>query len=330
MTEQFTRIRRIAQTHHISAVRKLHRAHKHTARILRKHQVVIHRVRDHSLKTAALASISTGLLATPLIATAPGHAEAQQQVPDMQSTMLNATLTPLTSPEPGAAPVGPSSTDANQMAQLRERLSTVAPGTSSHLTLDQEAAVTQVIQETFGITAKAELEGIRLNVNRGIIAGEQHLPLYPGDPLSNHFKNRITKKVADPTANLTGMVPGLPSWGYFAPNAASVTPKDVEREQWYMAAQTFLSPGWQENTQHMYKWFKYRKMLVINPSTGQAVVTDIGDAGPSPFTKRSFGGSNEVLISLGLGVKRTGNVMVLFVDDPTDAIPLGPLTGYQP
>jgi hypothetical protein len=184
------------------------------------------------------------------------------------------------------------------------------------------------VQEIFGITARAELEGVRLNVVRGVIAGEQHLPLYPGDTLKNHFKNRVTGQVADPTANLTGMVPGLPSWGYFKDNAKSITKQDVDREQWYIAAQTFLAPGWQEHTQQMYAWFKYRKVIVINQVTGQAVVADIADAGPSPYTKRSFGGSNEVLISLGLGKQRTGEVMTLFVDDPNDTIPLGPLTGY--
>ena len=65
-------------------------------------------------------------------------------------------------------------------------------------------------------------------------------------------------------------------------------------------------------------------MIIINPETGQAVVADIADSGPGLSTKRTFGGSNEVLMGLGLGEKRTGHVYVFFVKDG-DSVPLGPL-----
>lgn len=330
MTKHFHTLRKAALTHHKTAVRSFHGAHKHARKLFKKHRVVIHKVREHSVKTAAVASISTGMLAVPpLLASAPQHAEAQGPAPDINKELASNAGPAATDPFANVTTFGPSIADANQQAIFQDRINRVAPPGSPHLTADEDAAVTQVIQETFGITARSELEGVRLNVQRGVIAGEQHLPLYPGDTLGNHFKNRITGKVADPTANLTGMVPGLPSWGYFAKDAASVTKQDVEREQWYIAAQTFLAPGWQENTNKLYKWFKYRKVIVINQKTGQAVVACIADAGPSPSTKRSFGGSNEVLISLGLGRIRTGEVMTLFVDDPENKIPLGPLTGYD-
>jgi hypothetical protein len=328
MTEHFLKIRHKAVQHHSKAVKKFHGAHKHARKLLKKHKVVVHRVRQNSMRTAAFASISTGLLAAPASMAGPtqqAHADANRA----ESTPApGAGIQTSGSPFSNITPLGPDIADANKQAIFQDRISRVAPTGSANLTAEEEMAVTHVIQDTFGITARAELEGVRLNVARGIMAGEQHLPLYPGDTLDKHFKNRFTGEVADPTANLTGMVPGLPSWGYFAKDAASVTRKDVEREQFYIAAQTFLSPGWQEHTNQRYKWFKYRKVIVVNQKTGQAVVACIGDAGPSPYTGRSFGGSNEVLISVGLGRVRTGEVMVLFVDDPQDKIPLGPLTGY--
>jgi hypothetical protein len=328
MTEHIHTIRHKAIQHHAKAVKKFHGTHKHARRLLKKHKVVVHRVRQHSLRTAAVASISTGLLAVPAALAGP--------TPNVQADLSRGETAPtpgmglgqVANPFANVSPVGPSLADANKQAMFQDRIFRVAPPGSSHLSAEEEIAVTRVIQETFGIAARAELEGIRLNVVRGIMAGEQHLPLYPGDKLENHFKNRFTGEVADPTAHLTGMVPGLPSWGYFAKDATSVTKKDVEREQFYVAAQTFLAPGWQQRTNHMYQWFKYRKVIVINQKTGQAVVACIADAGPSPYTGRSFGGSNEVMISVGLGRIRTGEVMVLFVDDPEDKIPLGPLTGY--
>lgn len=329
MPSHFHHIRRAALSHHTQVVRRFHGAHRHARRLLKKHRIVIHKVRDHSVRTAVVASVSSGLIATPALMATAQTAKAESNASAQGALTTNPQFAQTAGPFKSLPPLGPSTEKVDKTVQFRERLNTVAPGESKSLTVEQEAAVTQVIQETFGLTARAELEGVRLNVVRGKIAGEQHLPLYPGDTIHNHFKNRITGQVSDPTANLTGMVPGLPSWGYFAKNAKSVTKQDVEREQWYIAAQTFLAPGWRENTNKMYNFFKYRKMIIINPETGQAVVVDIGDAGPSPSTGRSFGGSNEVLIGLGLGKKRTGTVMTLFVDDPGDTIPLGPLTGYS-
>lgn len=328
MTTHFRRIRRAALTHHKQVVQGFHAAHKHARRLLKKHRVVIHKVRDHSFRTAAVASISTGLLAGPALMATANTAQAEARHSTNPETVPN-VFAP-NQPFEQLVKHQQSLSEADMIAQFQDRINKVAPGNSSNLTADQSAAVTQVIQETFGITATTQLEGVSLQKTRGDVWGEQHLPRYRGDTIDNFFKNPITGEVADPTANLTGMVPGLPSWGYFAQSKASMTKLDVDREQWYIAAQTFLAPGWQENTNKLYNFFKYRKMIMINQDAGMAVVVDIADAGPSPYTGRTFGANNPVLIGLGLGQKRHGQVMVLFVDDPGDTIPLGPLTGYHP
>jgi hypothetical protein len=93
-----------------------------------------------------------------------------------------------------------------------------------------------------------------------------------------------------------------------------------------IAVQTFLAPGFSENVAKYRDFFKYRKMLVVNPKTGQAVVTDIGDSGPSEYTGKSLGGSPEVMQGLGLATgPRKGAVLYFFIDDPQDKIPLGPI-----
>jgi hypothetical protein len=330
MTRHFKTIRRSAVRQHKQVVRAFHGKHRHAKRLLKKHKVALHHVRRHTLHTATMAGVSAGLIATPGVIISPSRVEAQ--VPQPTATPASFAVSTDTAPITSVPPLGPDLAEANKLAMFRERINQVSPTAhNAQPSAEQEAAISQVIQETFGITARAELEGNRLNVVRGVMAGEQHLPLYPGDTIGNHFKNRITGKIADPTAGASGMVPGLPSWGYFAKDAASVTKQDVEREQWYIAAQTFLAPGWGERTQELYKWFKYRKAIVINQSTGQACVVVIGDAGPSPRLDRKTGGSPEVLIALGFaGGSRKAEVITLFVDDPTNAIPLGPLTGYHP
>ena len=75
-----------------------------------------------------------------------------------------------------------------------------------------------------------------------------------------------------------------------------------------------------------FDFFKFRKMLVINPKTGQAVVAVIGDAGPAEWTGKHLGGSPEVMDALGLASgPRKGLVIYFFIDDPKNEVPLGPV-----
>lgn len=330
MVHHFHRIKKIALAHQRVAVQSFHATHRHAKRLLRKHRMVLHKVRHHAVRSAIVAGVSMSVLAAPVLASAPNPSlpspsnsdrELQQQ---MITDHVQAVGTSAVFPN-GA--FGPAREQASHKGELAQKMRNIAPSYTSVLTGQQEEQFTQVIQQYFGFTAKAELEGMRLNATQGIIAGEQHLPLYPGDSLANHG--------TDPTASLTGMVPGLPSWGYFAPDKASVTQKMIEQEEYYIAAQTWLSPGW---TAQNNAWYKYRKMVMLAPdyenNRVSAVVVDIGDAGPSPFVysnvegerlNRTFGGSNEVLMGLNLGLKRVGHVYAFFIDDPQDKVPLGPL-----
>ena len=105
-----------------------------------------------------------------------------------------------------------------------------------------------------------------------------------------------------------------------------VVKKDKQREKYYLAVQTFLSPGFAERVGEYRDFYRFRKMLVVNPKTGQAVVAVIGDAGPAAWTGKHLGGSPEVMDYLGRedGAKK-GPVLYFFIDDAKDTIPLGPV-----
>jgi len=63
----------------------------------------------------------------------------------------------------------------------------------------------------------------------------------------------------------------------------------------------------------------------VNTVNGNAVVGDIADAGPAAWTGKQFGGSPEVMSALG-GKKYTkGKVLIFFIDDPENKVPLGPV-----
>lgn len=206
--------------------------------------------------------------------------------------------------------------------QLVSELFTILPSTVQPLTEMQEGQIARVLSDYFNIQVTAELNGIRLNRSYGIIGKEQHLMRYPGDTLATHFENE-----ADAVHKSAGMAPGRGAWGYFAESKETLSHADELREKYYIAVQTFLSPGWNENVQKYYAFFKYRKMLVVNPENGKAIVTAIADAGPAAHTGKHLGGSPEVMNYLERqdGAAK-GPVLYFFIDDPGDKVVLGPRT----
>jgi hypothetical protein len=207
-------------------------------------------------------------------------------------------------------------------ALLKAELLDKVPDEVRVLNPEEEERIAQVLTKDLGIKVSSEIKGIRLNRTYGLIGGEQHLYRYPGDNLYAHSKSAQDWAMF----GSSGIAPGLGAWGYFAPSKEEFTPQDEARERWYLATQTFLAPGFAERVREYRDFFKFRKMVVINPKTGQAVVAVIGDAGPASWTGKHLGGSPEVMYDLGLAEgPRKGPVLYFFIDDPEDKVPLGPI-----
>ena len=210
----------------------------------------------------------------------------------------------------------------DQNVLLAQALSDKIPKEVRPLDSQEERDIINILSRNFGFRVKSEIDNIRLNRNYGLIGGEQHLYRYPGDNLYAHADTSSDfAKYGD-----AGIAPGLGAWGYFAPSKQEFSEIDKMRERYYLAVQTFLAPGFAENFGKFRDFFKFRKMLVVNPSTGQAVVATVGDAGPADWTGKHLGGSPEVMDALGLATgPRKGPVLYFFIDDPEDKIPLGPV-----
>lgn len=212
----------------------------------------------------------------------------------------------------------PARTKTQLIADLQSQL----PDQVQKLSDEQETAIGHILTDYFHVTATSILENKRLNRSYGYIGAEQHLMRYPGDSMDTHFDSEEEAQ----KFYSSGMAPGRGAWGYFAQTASEMTNQDVQREKYYIAVQTFLAPGWNENVNEYYNFFKYRKMLVVNPENGKGIVVVIGDAGPAEFTGKQLGGSPEVMNYLERvdgGAK--GPVLYYFLDDPDDTIPLGPI-----
>lgn len=207
-------------------------------------------------------------------------------------------------------------------ALLKVELLDKVPEEVRSLSADEEERISEVLSKELGIRVVPQLEGKRLNRTYGLIGGEQHLYRYPGDNLYAHAKSAQDWAMY----GSSGIAPGLGAWGYFAPSKQQFSSEDEGRERWYIAVQTFLSPGFAERVAEYRDFFKFRKMLLVNPKSGQAVVTVVGDAGPASWTGKHLGGSPEVMYELGLAEgARKGPVLYFFIDDPENKVKLGPI-----
>lgn len=276
------------------------RRHAVKQRVITKHQNVLQWLWDsfpHKQHIAATSLSALLLLIPPL--------------PQLHSP-LNAQHANLTS----------QTQSTSSKSHLVTDLSSIVPSEIRPLSPEEETQITYVLSRDLNMPVKSELQGIRLNRSYGKIGGEQHLARYPGDTLAKHAIDPNDHKMF----LRSGMAPGLGSFRYFAESAQTMTQKDIDRERYYIAAPYHLSEGYNDHVTEYKDFFKFRKMIVVNPKTGAAVVTVIGDAGPGQSTGKHLGGSPEVMHYLDLGTgARKGAVLYFFVDDPSDTIPLGPV-----
>ncbi len=224
-------------------------------------------------------------------------------------------------------PVANASESTVQMVDkkifLISDLAEILPSEVRILNSNEEQRVLDILSRTFGFKVVSELEGKKLNRSYGLIGAEQHLARFPGDTLGTHFDSEDERK----SYWQSGMAPGLGAWRYFAPSKEKLTDLDKDREKYYIAVQTFLSKDFNSRFAEYRDFYKYRKMLVVNPHNGRAIVADIADAGPGESTGKHLGGSPEVMHYLErVDGSLRGPVLYFFIDDPDDKIKLGPIS----
>ena len=197
---------------------------------------------------------------------------------------------------------------------LVDTLGEFLPQKTRPLTRLEEKFLEQAFESVMGVKARAGLEGEHLNTTYGLIGAEQHLKRFPGDSVANH--KPFLKE---------GIAPGLGAWGYFAPSKDKMTRELEETERWYAVVQTLYLPDWNSRQPYLRDWYKYRKVLIVNTQNGNAVIAAIADSGPAAWTGKHFGGSPEVMEYLGGPRYKKGPVVLFFVDDPENRVPLGPV-----
>jgi len=294
----FSSIREKLKLRQFEAKENLNKKHPHVLKYLKNKGIDLEKIREHSVRILSAGALTGTLLFTPPVGvkTLPSPTEIIESLKS-----LLAEKTP----------------DAPQKL-LIDLLSGLLPERPRPLSKEEEQKLEQIFGQILGIKAKANLEGEHLNTTYGYIGAEQHLRRYPGDTMTGHepfFKE--------------GMAPGLGAWGYFAYTKDKLTTSLEETERWYAVVQTLYLPDWNTRTRYLREWYRYRKVLIVNTKSGNAVVAAIADSGPAAWTGKHFGGSPEVMEYLGGPRYKKGAVVLFFVDDPENKVPLGPVDYNQ-
>lgn len=300
--QNITHLRSVFSQREREVKKRIRDQHKDHFDLLEKHGLILENLREAGVKKVAAGILTGTLVLNPIsgISLAASHQGSTISTGQLQEII--------------------GIKDYNQ--ELAKQLQSVVPSGYEDLTSSSEQKVAAAIQSSLHIKATAELDGKRLNRSFGLIGAEQHLYRYPGDNIFDQLNTSSDFSMYGGA----GIAPHVGAYGYFAPSKQAMSSEDAQREKWYVVAQTFLSPEFAADPQAAAQFFKYRKFIVINPDTGQAVVGDLADSGPGEHTGKSFGASPEVMNYLGYGSgPRKGRVIFFFVDDPQNQIPLGPV-----
>ncbi|OGM16230.1 hypothetical protein A2V56_04545 [Candidatus Woesebacteria bacterium RBG_19FT_COMBO_42_9] len=277
----------------IEAKRAFSEKYPHAINFLLEKGVQLEKIREHSARILGAGAMAGSLLLTP-----PSGTKALPPPHEIIEKIKAAQAAPITPPQ------------EMLVATLTEHL----PEKTRPLSREEEKYLERIFNEVVGVSARATLEGEHLNTTYGLIGAEQHLRLFPGDTIANH-KPYLKE----------GIAPGRGAWGFFAPSKTELTADLEEKERWYAVVQTLYLPDWNKRQPYLKNWYKYRKDLMVNSKNGNAVVAAVADSGPAAWTGKHFGGSPEVMEYLGGPRYKKGPVIVFFVDDPENKIPLGPV-----
>lgn len=279
---------------HLLSEQALSSKHKEAVKFLEERGVKPGKIREHARKLLASGALAgTLLLSSPQLSTLPNLSGKQAVVTTAE---VNQSL-------------------ASKLSLILPNLTAGRQGKIEKLTPEQETEISHLLFTAFGINAVPQLGSTKLNHIYGLIGAEQHLPRFPGDSIGQHDEHQDL-----------GITPGLGAWGYFAPSKDKLTEDLKQKEKYYVAVQTLYLPDWVSRFKYLRDWYKYRKVAVVNPVNGKTIVAVVADSGPAFWTGKHFGGSPEVMAYLGLNVgMQKGPVVLYFVDDPENSVPLGPL-----
>lgn len=183
---------------------------------------------------------------------------------------------------------------------------------------DSELYLEQQLSDILGIDVVATLDEHKLLYSTGTMQAEPHLKRSPTDSLAKHEN-----------LHEAGINTNRSKFGWFT-TLQDFSQEVIDAEKYYISVPLYYYPDWNQNSSELKSWYRLRKIVVINPSEQIAVVGVVGNIGPNIVGRKQFGGSPE-LIQAGKiwSPHSAGKVLILFVDDPQNTVPLGPINFNQ-
>ncbi len=179
---------------------------------------------------------------------------------------------------------------------------------------DSELYLEQQLSDFLGFEITANLNNHRLLFSTGIMESAPHLKRSPTDTLEAHTNYQEA-----------GINRNRSAFGWFSANIEQ-DQEAIAKEKFYISVPLYFHPDWNQKYAELKNWYKFQKIVVINPAERIAVVGVVGDIGPTTYTRRQFAGSPELIHAGKIWSPKTaGRVLILFVDDPENTVPLGPV-----
>ncbi len=306
----YQHLKQYFKRHQQSIIKGFYQTHGHFKKLLKKHRFNLQEFKQMGTKAIAGATMAGALFISPVTA----HNQIKTNAPPGQakpSIPSASSVHQVLGPE---IPAPPKLTESQFVDQLKNILGQNLP-MQGNLTDDQLSAIKKMVEQQWGISVSpATNSGFQLRDEFGYMGAEQHLPTHPGDTAEQHVSAN------DPLATLSGLTPKTGAWGY--------VPAGPE-EEWYVAAQTFLSDQFASGGAKNLAGQRYLVIQVPKASNNYhtaVVVGDIRDSGPGVYTGKVFGGSPEFFYLFGAaaGSSRKTQVIMLPITNNIPTNQLGP------
>ncbi len=172
----------------------------------------------------------------------------------------------------------------------------------------------QQLTDFLGFSISASMDKYKIPFIGGVMAAGAHLKRTPTDTLEDH---QVILEA--------GLAKKRGYYGWFAP--AQLTEKQTEAERYYISLPIYLTKAWKMNPQKTAKWYKGKKLIVINPALEVAVVGVMADIGPYNLVRTQFQASPEVtrLAKIWHPASK-GKVAVFFIEETEKEVPLGQIS----
>jgi hypothetical protein len=235
--------------------------------------------------------------------------------PDLGSAIVEQEV--LATPEPTALPL--ENRMARQISQeeytaVVDKLTALSKLPPGKMDIETALYVEQQVSDLVGFQVATKLQNHELLHTQGSILALPHLKRSPRDTASDH---RYPQAPFSQKRSTFGWIDHLKTTHGIA--------EDVE--EYYIALPLHLIPTWSQESAALKEWYTFRKMLVLNPQEQLAVVCRVADSLSTNTAKYQFGGSPELILAGRCWSADTlGRVLVFFVVDDTNTIPVGPLS----